>query len=108
MCNPIIFRCTVCHIKHSYKAMACAAARTAESAKTPNSDFPCSFDERGAPLHMCDGVETTQFDVRCNPCKDEWNAKQREARRMKAKEARRKKSRAKSQTTRPRGVFGGH
>ena len=82
MCNPIIFKCLSCGLKHSYKPQPCADSRRA-STFSSRSGFA-----GGAPLRLCGNTEIKQYNVSCDRCKDAWNARQREHRRREARRQR--------------------
>ena len=86
MCNPIVFKCLSCGLRHSYKAQPCPDARRASAAAPP--ERAGGGFEGGAPLRLCGAAALREYSVSCDRCKDAWNARQRERRRREAKRSR--------------------
>ena len=82
MCNPIIFKCLSCGLRHLYKPQPCAGVRKHSATMAPGGFTG------GAPLRLCAGAKMHVCNVSCEPCKDAWNARQRESRRREARRVR--------------------
>ena len=85
MCNPIIFKCLACGLRHSYKPQPCPDARKAQSAAAVAAHGGFAG---GAPLRLCVDADMREYNVSCDACKDAWNARQREVRRKEARHRR--------------------
>ena len=88
MCNPIVFTCLSCGLRHSYKPQPCADARRASAAPVPAASPRGGGFEGGAPVRLCAAAALREYRVSCDRCKDAWNARQREKRRRAAKRTR--------------------